>query len=96
MCGSCMCPTSPDAVIIKSGYVSFISFYFDVFKKLKVYVYFLNVFYLVLREREREAKLEWGRGRERERETQNRKRAPGSELSAQSPTGGSNSRTVRS
>ena len=34
--------------------------------------------------------------RQRERETQNRKQAPGSELSAQSPTWGSNSRTVRS
>ena len=31
------------------------------------------------------------RGRARERETQNAKQAPGSELSAQSPTGGSNS-----
>ena len=33
---------------------------------------------------------------QRERETQNLKQAPGSELSAQSPTWGSNSRTVRS
>ena len=32
---------------------------------------------------------------QKERETQNPKQAPGSELSAQSPTGGSNSRTVR-
>ena len=32
----------------------------------------------------------------RERETQNPKQAPGSELSAQSPTQGSNSQTVRS
>ena len=38
-----------------------------------------------------------GGGAERERETQNRKQAPGSEpSSAQSPTRGSNSRTVRS
>ena len=34
--------------------------------------------------------------RKRERETQNPKQAPGSELSPQSPTQGSNSRTVRS
>ena len=33
---------------------------------------------------------------QRERETQNPKQAPGSELSAQSPTWGSNPRTVRS
>ena len=45
----------------------------------------------------------WERGRQsrvgegqRERETQNLKQAPGSELSAQSPTRGSNSRTMRS
>ena len=37
---------------------------------------------------------EWGK--ERERETQNPKQDPGSELSAQSLTRGSNSRTVRS
>ena len=36
------------------------------------------------------------RERERERETQNLKQAPGSELSAQSPTWGSNPQTVRS
>ena len=35
-------------------------------------------------------------GAERERETQNPKQAPGSELTAQSLTRGSNSRTVRS
>ena len=55
------------------------------------YFIFFNV-YLFLRQRETEH--EWGRVRERE--TQNLKRAPGSELSAQSPTRGSNSRTVRS
>ena len=33
-------------------------------------------------------------GAERERETQNRKEAPGSELSAQTPTRGSNAQTV--
>ena len=48
--------------------------------------------YLFLRQRETEH--EWGRVRERE--TKNLKQAPGSELSAQSPTRGSNSRTVRS
>ena len=35
-------------------------------------------------------------GEERERETQNLKQEPGSELSAQSPTQGSNSQTARS
>ena len=35
----------------------------------------------------------WG---QRERETQNVKQAPGSELSAQSPTRGSNAQTMRS
>ena len=54
--------------------------------------YFFNV-YLFLREREREH----GQGEEqRERETQNPKRAPDSELSAQSPTWGSNPQTMRS
>ena len=48
-------------------------------------------FYLFLRQRETEHE----RGRVRERETQNPKQAPGSELSAQSPTRGSNSRTAR-
>ena len=46
------------------------------------------------REREREREPEQGRGTERE--TQNKKQAPGSELSAQSPTWGSNPRIVRS
>ena len=41
---------------------------------------------------EREGEREQGRGRERERETQNLKQAPGSELSAQSPTWGWNSK----
>ena len=56
-----------------------------------VCVCLLNV-YSFLRETEHER----GRGRERERETQNPKRAPGSELSAQSPMQGLNSRTSRS
>ena len=47
-------------------------------------------------QRERETEHEQGRSRERERETQNLKQAPGSELSAQSLTWGSNSQTVRS
>ena len=53
-----------------------------------------NFFYcLFIFERDR-AECEWVRGRERE--TQNPKQAPGSELSAQSPMWGSNSRAVRS
>ena len=36
------------------------------------------------------------RERERDRDTQNPKQVPGSELSAQSPTWGSNPQTVRS
>ena len=50
------------------------------------------MFYLFLRQGETEHEL----GRVRERETQNLKQAPGSELSAQSRTQGSNSRTERS
>ena len=45
-------------------------------------------------ERERQSMSREGAGRERE--TQNSEQAPGSELSAQSPTWGLNSRTVRS
>ena len=61
-------------------------------------------FVLFLREREREREKERERNRgenaskggaESERETHNPKQAPGSELSAQSPTGGSNSQAVR-
>ena len=51
-------------------------------------------------ERDRETETERQRvsriGAERARETQNLKQAPGSELTAQSPTRGSNSRTARS
>ena len=54
-------------------------------------IFFFNI-YLFLRQRETEHE----RGRVRERETQNQKQVPGSELSAQSPTRGSNPRTVRS
>ena len=52
----------------------------------------LKIFIQFLRERDR---MQVGKG-QRERETQNLKQAPGSERSAQSPTWGSNSRTVRS
>ena len=55
---------------------------------------FLNVLFTF--ERDRQTEYEQGRGRERERETQNLKQAPGPELSAQSPTRGSNPRTTRS
>ena len=48
------------------------------------------------REREREYEHEHEQGRGRERETQNLKQDPGSELSAQSLTWGSNSQAVRS
>ena len=64
------------------------------FSSLQVYL-FLKIFfniYLFLRDRDRARVGE----EQRERETQNLKRAPGSELSAQSPTRGSNSRTTRS
>lgn len=58
---------------------------------LSFFFFFFNV-YLFLRERETEC--EPGSGRERGR--QNPKQAPGSELSAQSPTWGLNPRTMRS
>ena len=48
------------------------------------------------RERERERETEHEQGKGRERETQNLKQAPGSELSAQSPTQGPNPQAVRS
>ena len=54
---------------------------------------FCNV-YLFERERERD-RVRMGEG-QRERETQNPKQAPGSELSAQSPTWGSDPQTARS
>ena len=57
-------------------------------------LFFFNV-YLFLREREREReRVQAGEG-QRERETQNPKQAPGSELSAQDPTRGSNSWAAR-
>ena len=48
--------------------------------------YFFNVYLLFLRQRDR-ARMGEGRERERERRRHNPKQAPGSELSAQSPTG---------
>ena len=48
------------------------------------------------RERERERREKQAREGQREREVQNPKQAPGSELSAQIPTWGSNPPTVRS
>ena len=48
------------------------------------------------RERERERETEHKRGRGRERGRHNLKQGPGSELSAQSPSWGSNSQTARS
>ena len=55
----------------------------------------LNLFLCVfIFERERVRDRVWARERPRERETQNLKQAPGSELSAQGPTWGSNPQTV--
>ena len=74
-------------------------FGFSFFFKIICFKTFFNV-YLFLREREREREKEtkhewWGEG-QREREAQNLKQAPVSELSALSPTQGSNPRAVRS
>ena len=55
---------------------------------------FFLTFILFLKERERQSMSSGGA--ERERETQNPKQDPDSELSAQSPTWGSNPPTVRS
>ena len=67
-------------------------FLFVLFK----FFFFLHLIFERERERERERETEhkWGRGRDNE--TQNLKQAPGSELSAQSPTRALNSQTVRS
>ena len=54
---------------------------------------FFECFYLFLREREREGVGQGGAKREGDAESEE---APGSELSAQSPTQGSNSITGRS
>ena len=60
---------------------------------LKFFFFFLSLF-IFERETERQRDREQGKGRERE--TQNPKQAPGSELSAQSPTRGWNTQTARS
>ena len=57
--------------------------------------FFFNFSPLFTFERQRQTEHEQGE-KQRERETQNPKQAPGSEVSAQSPTRGSNPRTVRS
>ena len=58
-------------------------------------LFFLNFLTLFIFERQRETEHEQERA-DTERETQNPKQAPGSELSAQSPIQGLNSRTMRS
>ena len=63
-----------------------IQIFCPLFKKI-----FFNMYLFF--ERQRETKFEWGRGREKE--TQNPKQAAGPELSAQSPTWGSNPQTAR-
>ena len=55
-----------------------------------------NVLFIFVKERERWRERAGEGQREREREAQNPKQFPGSEPSAESPTRGSNSRTVRS
>ena len=59
-------------------------------------MFYIYIFLMFIFERERERERESDQGRGRERGTQNPKQAPGSELSAQSLTRGSNSRTARS
>ena len=60
---------------------------------ITVWKFFFSFFNVYLFSRKRETKCE--QGRSRERETQNPKQAPGSELSAQSPTRGPNPQTMR-
>ena len=62
---------------------------------MPTYVSFFLMF-IFERERERESVRVSRGGAEREKETENQKQALGSELSAQSPTRGSNSQTARS
>ena len=64
---------------------------FPPFRHLSLFEIFFNVYSFFDRERQSAS----GEG-QRERETQNPRQAPGSELSAQSPTWGSNSPTARS
>ena len=77
-------------------FVLFTVFSWWLYPVFETFFFFFNV-YLFLRERERERETErkQERGRERERR-QNPKPAPVSELLAQSPMLGSNSRAVRS
>ena len=67
----------------------------DSFSSFRIIVFFKNYLFIYLFIFETERQSMNGGGAERERETQNRKQAPGSEPSAQSPTRGSNSRTTR-
>ena len=71
--------------------------FFFLINKLIFYLKIFNI-YLFLRERETEKERESVSrgGAEREKDIQNQKQAPGSQLSTQSPTWGSNSWTVRS
>ena len=69
-------------------------YFFDSNESEYIFI-FLN-FFLCLFIFETERDTAWTGEGQRERETQNRKQAPGSEPSAQSPTRGSNSRTARS
>ena len=62
---------------------------------MEYYISFFFLMFIFERETETETRVRAGGG-QRERETQNPKQAPGSELSAQSPTRGSNSQAVRS
>ena len=64
----------------------------DVFQK-KIFLMFI---FESQRERDRQTDRARVGEEQGERETQNLKQAPGSELSAQSPTRGSNPRTARS
>ena len=64
-----------------------------IFSNLFIYYYLKKLLmFIFIFERETER----GQGRDRERETHNLQQPPGSELAAQSPTWGSNSRTLRS
>ena len=58
-----------------------------------LHYFFLNMFYLYLRERKRQSMSKGGAERWRQNPKQ---QAPGSELSAQSPMQGLNSRAARS
>ena len=75
-----------------------IDLYFSLYLCMQLYP-FLKIFFnaYILRERERERERDsTSREGQRERGTQNLKQDPGSKLSAQSLTRGSNRQTVRS